>query len=481
MNAPHAIALPNEILLAVIEAAYEPALVWEADEPADPDPANQYLVLKAICNLCLVSRWFRSAAQPIMYREFSLGYGQNWRPAPWGSWVGRWAALVTTLAARPDLAGQLRRAYIHRSLIDAVNEEEFATGVEHAKRALSITLPDDQLPWDKSELLHFLTLSLMPNLEHLAMQPPNGNADTLGMADWVTLDLGPKTGFRKLRSAEFISFGSSWSFHPVRSSSAGKWELPKLTLRREFSAPHVHTVVTGVKDLRIVEAHVSAETISELLGPLPGSQPFTADLNRFYFASTPEEDPFTFNRAIHFSSHQLISALSVHRGTLRHLHLDMSQVSNFFEDSEIITLEDLPVLETLAISPGCIDRSGNKPNEWLSRLLPPSLRRLSILRDWFLVPEPTLASLCDAIRSGRFPQLKEIRCSASTYKHYKSGIQRIPSKTLKHLERAFGEVGVKFGTISERNARWLQLRLDRIVEDLERGPPPSFEDEDDDI
>ncbi|KAK4454906.1 hypothetical protein QBC34DRAFT_391027 [Podospora aff. communis PSN243] len=485
MDQSQMVVLPNELLLMVIEAAYEPALVWEAAEPADPDPSKIRLVLKTIYNLCLVSRWFRSAAQPIMYREFSFGYGQNWQPAPWRSWNGRLASFITTLAARPDLAAQMKRAFIHRSLADAVTDDEYASAVECAKRALDITSPmAERLLLFRSDRLYFLTFSLMPNLEHLSMQPPCSRANNFAMANWMTLDLGPKTGFLKLRSAELISFGSAWSFPPFPSLSPRTWVLPTLTLRGGFFAPIILEAVVGVETLRIVESRVSPEAINKLLSPpaAEGSQSLVGTLNGFYFASTPEEDVYTFNHDTHFTIRQLLAALYAHRRTLHHLHVDMSQVGLYGHDTGVSTLEKFASLQSLALSPGCIDRSHSTPEEWLPRLLPPTLKSLSILRDWFLLPASALLGLRDAIHSGGFPQLKRVRYSASTFNHFKSGVQGVSPETQEFLKEEFSKVGVECGIIDEQNPRWLQLRLDKIWADLERGPDlPPIEDNDDDL
>ncbi|KAK0639001.1 hypothetical protein B0T16DRAFT_422254 [Cercophora newfieldiana] len=486
MTPSHTVTLPAEILLTIAESVGEPALVWKGNEPADPDPPNGHLVLKTLYNLCLASRSLRSAAQQTMYTEISLGYGQEaYEDTPCCSWNGRLACLITTLTTRPDLAARTKRAFIHPNLVTAVTEAEFASIVESAKRALGIADSPpalDQLP----SRLQFLTFSLMPNLEHLIMRPLGMNLNFFGISDWMSLDLGPKTGFQNLRSAEFIEFPSHLGYWPLPCDCpTRKWRLTTLTLRTDFSAPDITNAVTGVANLRILDVRVEPRSLTTLLGPRPRDEPLGANLNSFYFASTPERS-FTydnFGAGTHFSSRDLVTALSPSRRTLRHLHMDMSFVyyCHTGPNPEISTLGEFEALETLAMSPCCIDRSGNSPKEWLPRFLPQSLRSLSMLRHEYVpLPESAIIGLCDAIRSGSFPELRQIRYSTTSFKG-----ASFSSSRQAFLKQAFAKLGVDFCIVDEPDPRWLQRRLGKMADDsLERERLSwltTGEDDDDDL
>ncbi|KAF5562834.1 hypothetical protein FPHYL_5488 [Fusarium phyllophilum] len=58
---------------------------------------------QTLCSLSLTCRQFRDVAQPILYHEFVLGYGDSWYSDAY-QWEDRLAPFIRTLARRPDLA-----------------------------------------------------------------------------------------------------------------------------------------------------------------------------------------------------------------------------------------------------------------------------------------------------------------------------------------------------------------------------------------
>ncbi len=71
--------MPNHVLRKTAENVYSPAIpvqIPSALAPyARPNASANKEGLLALASLCLVSKRFRCIAQPLLYQEFAMGYG----------------------------------------------------------------------------------------------------------------------------------------------------------------------------------------------------------------------------------------------------------------------------------------------------------------------------------------------------------------------------------------------------------------------
>ncbi|KAL3489525.1 hypothetical protein BJX62DRAFT_252619 [Aspergillus germanicus] len=94
----------------------EPPDAYFIGDQQDPDEPPWYSQkLQPLLSLCLVSKRWRSLAQPILYREITLGYGDSWHSKQY-TWAGRVVSFMRTVARRPDLAALVKRIHIHSPL-----------------------------------------------------------------------------------------------------------------------------------------------------------------------------------------------------------------------------------------------------------------------------------------------------------------------------------------------------------------------------
>ncbi|KAF0642007.1 hypothetical protein FPSE5266_02498 [Fusarium pseudograminearum] len=109
-------------------------------EEQQPDAKSWYSIDRdTLFAVCLASKSLRGIAQPILYHEFVLGYGDSWKSELY-DWEGRLISFMRTLARRPDLCRQVKVVYINTCLFTSNNEGKRATLLE-AARALKIDLP----------------------------------------------------------------------------------------------------------------------------------------------------------------------------------------------------------------------------------------------------------------------------------------------------------------------------------------------------
>jgi hypothetical protein len=93
--------------------APEPPDAYFAGDEQDPDEPSWYSQkLQPLLSLCLVSKRWCSLAQPVLYREITLGYGDSQRSKK-NTFAGRLVSFMRTVARRPDLAALVKRIHIH--------------------------------------------------------------------------------------------------------------------------------------------------------------------------------------------------------------------------------------------------------------------------------------------------------------------------------------------------------------------------------
>lgn len=109
-------------------------------EEQQPNAKSWYSIERnTLFAACLASKGLRDIAQPILYHEFVLGYGDSWKSDLY-DWGGRLISFMQTLARRPELCRQVKVVYINTRLFTSNDEGKRATLLE-AARALKIDLP----------------------------------------------------------------------------------------------------------------------------------------------------------------------------------------------------------------------------------------------------------------------------------------------------------------------------------------------------
>ncbi|KAK0642102.1 hypothetical protein B0T16DRAFT_421026 [Cercophora newfieldiana] len=467
------IKLPMELLLAIVENLYEPELVSDPDqEPADPDATRSYAALQDLRNVCLASKQLRDIAQPIMYQELALGYGQHHGSDTRGgiNFTGRLVALANTLVARPDLAARMLRVFLHPQLVKSAangDAETILATVRRVERALEIPAqPLDRMPWKLALLLQMLTVFLLPNLEHLAAGPypalrPWNDDDSPLLFINGTVEMLQGLGysldsFKHLRSVEFVNcYRPSFSgeaYTPLDEYLRCR-NIEMLTVRGSTELPfskssdHTSIAESNLKHLRIVDPkevlwHRRNVWLFELLNKLES----------FYFASGPPARPHSIL--------DLMMALKEGCGqSLRHLHLDLRFSDTPLSETSLLSFKIFSALETLAITAQAVRPGNDVPDSaLLGHVLPSSLERLTFL------PQAADFSMYDALRglrgdilNGLFPRLKQIRMCWDSDPIGEVAWER------SMLRGEFASVGVELEAIEKLDPQWLQRELDVVV------------------
>ena len=73
--------------------------------------AENHKRLPTLYSLSLVSKMIRNTVQPLLYKEFAVGYGLPRVMGP-KSQLRRLESFINTIAIRRDLAAAVKRAYI---------------------------------------------------------------------------------------------------------------------------------------------------------------------------------------------------------------------------------------------------------------------------------------------------------------------------------------------------------------------------------
>ncbi|KAK7422225.1 hypothetical protein QQX98_001748 [Neonectria punicea] len=97
------------------------------EEPQEKKPCSEYWYSqgrRTLASLCLVSKIFRSLAQPLLYHEFTLGYGES-RDAVLHEHrrLASLTAFLQTIQQRPDLARRVKHVYFDPSMLNAIIDQ----------------------------------------------------------------------------------------------------------------------------------------------------------------------------------------------------------------------------------------------------------------------------------------------------------------------------------------------------------------------
>lgn len=402
------------------------------------------LGVTSLASLCLVSKNFCALTQPILYHEFTLGYGNPWHSFNY-TWERRLCQFVLTVSSRPDLAELVKRVYIsHHVLPPFSANKSIQSTIETAVTNLGKTLPrrwrsrpelvesytscvdnamsdlvSSESTWPASDArgdLIALMSAVLPNLEHLIIAaewvPRNhNNSDTIhslfrgSNTSLKTLDLC--NPYRNVQSLLRIAQGlEALHLHDCR----GHWTLDDDV--SDLSFPLLET-------LSITHSFMSLKSLRQMLRAIKGP------LSTFTF-----EAPFLFPMR---ASQELIDGAyepcqpstvvpalaETHRSTLKRLHLDWQRAAPVTE--HICSLAALDAVEDLTLSAVSLHRHAQIHNmtkdERLAQVLPKSVVSLSLRGHDFVQPDyiaEELVNLAEAkLRNLRqLPNLQNVQCDA---------------------------------------------------------------------
>ncbi|KAL3465108.1 hypothetical protein BJX64DRAFT_253768 [Aspergillus heterothallicus] len=435
-----------------------PANAYLHDTGQGPDQPSWYsLQRQVLVSICLTSKRLCTIAQPILYHEFVLGYGDSWRSDLY-TWDGRLTSFMITIARRRDLARLVKRVYIHPYLLESFGEEEnnaprkyidrvdpphglrdYITYKEarRAIRALAAEITVAKLrKWGAMDLISLL-LAALPNLDRCSFQ------------------LGPYHD-EMVRSAPL--------------SAAGVEELPLRTLdvslrshsthnRDMFSLDRVDALLRATPHLETLNLHMCHETWYGTSPPsLPNLQHIrltfsrlrSKDLRALLASSTcPSLRSFHYETARHaynilapydhFRLHEAVSCLRWHVETLESVHLDLRRRGRWMERSAtpVVTFHDFPKLTYLLVNMEEFHMSPLPAEDILAQFLPPGIETVHFpgkIDHSGSRQEAALLGLANEISRGEFLNLKQIRCDAG---------ERLKVNAI--LAGKFEAVGVDFG------------------------------------
>ncbi|QPC62654.1 hypothetical protein HYE67_004885 [Fusarium culmorum] len=436
-------------------------------EEQQPDAKSWYSIERnTLFAACLASKGLRDIAQPILYHEFVLGYGDSWKSDLY-DWEGRLISFMRTLARRPDLCRQVKVVYINTRLFTSNDEGKRATLLE-AARALKIDLPAvwnqrasnilaseaedwpevysiflstyldesrdltekqerrlrramDQSPapawrWLNSELIAML-IAQTHAVQYFSIQ---------GNRTWPTKGL-PESSLRSLGVVNL----------PLKTLDLGIAANSLIELSPTLRTLNLHdysgdlsswdTELPHLKTLRITNDYLTANTLRRLLDACTGG------LVAFEFEAYKRVDesprcgfedyenytpaPPHMLRDSHFQPSDVIKILQKHKNTLRILHLNLT--NREYRTKKIpldVNLKDFSTLQHVFIN--VFQLFGSEENieiehEVLIRLLPRSIVSLVIHRENFRrrcrVKEALFALADSKSRSpDHFPFLKHV-------------------------------------------------------------------------
>ncbi|KAJ4129715.1 hypothetical protein NW754_003998 [Fusarium falciforme] len=451
--------LSNEIFLSIfgyfcLHCQHEYNQSWD-DRPfrshdasggkQQPDAKSWYSIDRhTLFSLSLTSKRFRDLAQPIMYHEFVLGYGDSWLSESY-TWEGRLVSFIRTLSRRPDLAHRVKVMYIHTSLFGRNTDESRTANrvvILEAAHALGIDLPEawrqrmsrvtDAESYDWPEVYQVflgcylddklaILIAQTPHLEYLSLQGDNR---------WPSCGLA-KSSLSALRVSNLplktLDLGIGG--YPIIELAPGleTLNLHQYTLHFGHSIPNMPSLRT----LRVTDALMLAVTLQKLLDACTGG------LVAFEYEAAKDETQGL--RGGHFQPSDAIEFLDKHKNTLQVLHLDLSKRDvQMRKIPPELSLKEFPTLKHVFINSiplfGFVQkREQNVDSRVLIRLLPPSIASLTIEKNHYrnFVKE-ALFDLADwkSQNPGEFPNLTWVACRP-----------KIKSSTLASL---FQAVGVNF-------------------------------------
>ncbi|KAL2863816.1 uncharacterized protein BJX67DRAFT_235161 [Aspergillus lucknowensis] len=477
----------------------EPPLAYLHDGDQAPDERSWYSLQRhTLFSVCLLSKRLCSVAQPILYHEFILGYGDSWRSDHY-TWDGRLTSFIIAIARRRDLATLVKRVYIHPYLLERFDdgpdylsghprERDYITDREagRAIRALEPVLGIRHPPRLKAYDLVTILLAALPHLERCSLQL-GPYCDRIVRGEALSACGVTELPIRTLD----ISLGSDASrrdmFHLGPRARALFDVVPYLeTLNLHMCggiwAAAESTWLPKLKNLHITFSRLTAADLRGLLNSCAGLRSFT------YEASRPSEGWWNYD---HFQLQDAIRYLYRHRETLESLHLDLRKLG-YDERVDPMppgsTLREFPALKHLLLDMQELHRSLVPDSQLLLQHLPPSIQSFHLV-GWIDFghsrKEAGLLGLVEAISLGGYPNFKELKQD-----------ERSVLKDEAAVSGQFARVGVTFGydvwpstlsTLGDADVvtPWLMIDVNLIplceYRDLAADRPPWPDEEDSDL
>ncbi|KAJ0417896.1 hypothetical protein BJY00DRAFT_196505 [Aspergillus carlsbadensis] len=406
------------------------AYLQETDQKSD-QPSWYSLQRHVLFSVCLTSRRLFSIAQPVLYHEFVLGYGDSWRSDHY-TWHGRLTSFMMAVAQRRDLAKVVKRVYIHPYLLESLHgtdhpRESFNTRSPRtyitdkeaglAIRALAAAVKADKpRRWKPGDLVSLL-LAALPNLNRCSFQLAPGHEEIVraiplsaaGVTDLPlrTLDISQRLSWRE---------NDPFSFEPrMRAlfNVAPNLEALNLHACRLIECTSYAPFLANLKYLRMIRDRSRGHSLKDLLSSCTSLRSFTYESALYHGpTSTPEDN---------FQLHHVVECLRSSQETLESVHIDLKWrglLRPGAREPATPSFRDFPALKYLLVNLEEFQSSPLADAEILPPFLPPNIECVQFpgRLDHFQIVFPRtrqkklVFGLAEAVAQGDFPNLKEIRC-----------------------------------------------------------------------
>ncbi|RMJ23261.1 hypothetical protein PHISP_05869 [Aspergillus sp. HF37] len=402
-----------------------------------------------------------NAIQPILYREFMLGYGDSWRSELY-TWDGRLLSFLRTVARRRDLAGFVRRIHILPHLLQASREALEKEERDHQKMLKERTPneegllpPHVDLSWlidseqPQPELRQSITEEEARNtLREVAVALRIKKPKRLSAKDLVTLVIvalprlehcslffGPDSCMTAIRSATLSAAGiSQLPLRTINLSTLRTAErrfdldcsarallevcpcLETLNLHKCYGAREQTALLSlpNLKHIRSTCSRLTEQGLENMLNSCDSLCSFTYEAGAHLFNS---ESGGLWDGSDHFQLRNAARYLSRHRKTLESVHIDLRHRGGDPATPSSFSFRELTALKHLFLN---LDEFHSRffmhgwtdDSQLLVQILPSGIRSLHLAgRIGEDLPrlETGLLGLGEAAIKGQFQNLKEVR------------------------------------------------------------------------
>ncbi|KAF7556947.1 hypothetical protein G7Z17_g1079 [Cylindrodendrum hubeiense] len=472
--------LPNETLILIL-SHFCLHCSGEHDQPYDIGTLQQHEVQRqkrrseqdqnakswysldrhSLFSLCLASRRLRDLAQPILYHEFILGYGDSWRSHKY-SWEGRLTSFMRTMAQRRDLASHVSRASVHLRLLQPVSTDEARSILRTCADALGINISK---AWSQRKSSMFANEWSSPGFEgflasffegHDVLQPRVRASFARHFehpwsrgSRWIAIELVAML-IAQLPNLEHLSIqhNFTWTneqleigpFPPTALAALNVSRLSLKSLDVDILATPIVELATGLetlnlhlcafpspmppmpnlKVLRVIRVTLDENNLKKLLGSRTGG------LRTFVYEAArdlPNKEDLSRRGVFQLSLRHFVEYLHRHRDTLTSLHLDL-RAENIWDHGQYTHVKDslrgFTVLKNLLLSSNAIPLPRRHEDEQydcrsLINLMPSSIVSLQLPHgDCYshMSLEKELINLVELkkLQPGQFPKLQQIIC-----------------------------------------------------------------------
>ncbi|KAI1169855.1 hypothetical protein F4777DRAFT_592386 [Nemania sp. FL0916] len=417
---------PNEVLLLILgnfclhcrETQNTPHAYFQSQQQDRQGPSWYLVDCQTLHSVSMVSRRLRDLAQPILYHEFSLGYGDSWCTDGF-TWSRRLIPFLRTVALRRDLAAAVRRVYLRHDLMAFLDKEAVNATMELVAQARGLQLLEFLRPfrdlWMEShdwyqrsgDELTGLLLCCLPNLTMLGFSTdlpyrgiPASSLKVSGITRIPIQTLDIQRGRIEMgRVFDGVFEMASSSLETLNLNSCDSTAL--MSLSRQLPK---------IQHLCLSNSLVKHLGFGSIFFNHTGLKTFAYDarkLNPLDLRLPPDTFEYLFRNK---------NSLT----TIR-LNIQYNQVATFANDpnftERIPSFQDFPILRNLLLSSILIYSTvgeSTTDRDVLVTLLPRSIVSLHIV-DTIGIPMFSrltngLLRLAEAVSAGEFPSLSELKC-----------------------------------------------------------------------